>query len=63
MPTIRHHHASAVIEGKLFVIGGRQTDKSPDLNIGTNEAYDPKLDKWTSFAAMPTKRSGLTADA
>lgn len=63
MPTIRHHHASAVIEGKLFVIGGRQTDKSPDLNIGTNEAYDPKLDKWTSFAAMPTKRSGLTAAA
>jgi N-acetylneuraminic acid mutarotase len=63
MPTIRHHLASAVIDGKLYVIGGRQTDKSPDLNIGTNEAYDPKLDKWTSLASMPTKRSGLTAVA
>ena len=61
MPTIRHHLASAVIDGKLFVIGGRQTDKSPDKNIGTNEAYDPALDKWTSLAPMPTKRSGLTA--
>jgi N-acetylneuraminic acid mutarotase len=61
MPTKRHHLASAVLDGKLYVIGGRQTDKSPDLNIGTNEAYDPRLDKWTSLESMPTKRSGLTA--
>lgn len=61
MPTKRHHLASAVVGGKLYVIGGRQTDKSPDLNIGTNEVYDPKLDKWTSLESMPTKRSGLTA--
>jgi N-acetylneuraminic acid mutarotase len=63
MPTRRHHLASAVVDGKLYVIGGRQTDKSPDVNIGTNEVYDPKLDKWTSLKSMPTKRSGLAAAA
>jgi N-acetylneuraminic acid mutarotase len=61
MPTKRHHIASAVLDGKLYVVGGRQTDNSPDLNMGTNEAYDPRLDKWTSLESMPTKRSGLTA--
>jgi N-acetylneuraminic acid mutarotase len=61
MPTSRHHLTSAVVDGKLYVIGGRQTDKSPDVNIGTNEVYDPRLDKWTSLESMPTKRSGLAA--
>ncbi|HEX9317573.1 MAG TPA: kelch repeat-containing protein [Nitrososphaeraceae archaeon] len=61
MPTERHHIASAVVDGKLYVIGGRQTDKSPGLNIGTNEAYDPLFDKWTTLESMPTKRSGIAA--
>jgi N-acetylneuraminic acid mutarotase len=61
MPTSRHHIASSVVDGKVYVFGGRQTDKSPDINIDTNEAYDPQLDKWTSLKSMPTKRSGLSA--
>ena len=35
MPTNRHRSSVyAVFDEKLYVIGGRQTDKSTDLNIG-----------------------------
>jgi N-acetylneuraminic acid mutarotase len=62
MPTPRDHLSSAVVEGRIFVIGGRQPDVGPlfkDLN--QNERYDPANDTWHSFKPLPTNRSGLAA--
>jgi len=61
MPTARHHAASAAVNGKLYVIGGRVTPISPTVNVNVNEVYDPEKNTWTSLEAMPSKRSGIAA--
>ena len=61
MPTARHHHASAVVDGKIYIIGGRETGIGS--NTDRNEMYDPGLDTWTVLSPMPTKRSGLSASS
>ena len=69
MPTARHHLQTAVVDGKLFAIGGRilgdgiQPEKidSSVSNFDINEMYDPKTDTWTARQHMLTKRSGFTA--
>ena len=33
MPTARHHAASGVVNGKLYVIGGRVEGISPTVNV------------------------------
>ncbi len=59
MPTAREHLASAVVDGKLYVIGGR-TDGMV-ANVDANEVYDPVKDIWTEFQPMPSKRGGLAS--
>jgi glucose/arabinose dehydrogenase len=59
MPTPRHHLASAVVDGKLYAIGGRNSNRTFNANLDANEVYDPKSNAWTSLQPMPTKRSGL----
>jgi N-acetylneuraminic acid mutarotase len=69
MPTARHHLQTAVVNGKLFAIGGRILgDGVPSEDLGTslsnfdrNEMYDPQTDSWTTRQHMLTKRSGFTA--
>ena len=60
MPTTaREHLTSAVVDGKLYVMGGRTNGMS--ANVDTNEVYDPKTDKWTVLESMPSKRGGLAS--
>jgi N-acetylneuraminic acid mutarotase len=61
MPTPRHHLTSAVVDGKLYVIGGRQTNQIPHVNVNANEMYNPKYDNWSILKPMPTKRSAMAA--
>jgi N-acetylneuraminic acid mutarotase len=42
MPTARHHAASAVVNEKLYVIGGRVAGISATVNVNVNEVYDPE---------------------
>jgi N-acetylneuraminic acid mutarotase len=71
MPTARHHLQTAVIDGKLFALGGRILGngvQSEDLdealsNFNRNEMYDPQTDSWTVRQPMLTKRSGFAATA
>lgn len=63
MPNARHHAASAVVNGKLYVIGGRVAGISPTVNVDVNEVYTPEKNTWTSLASMPSKRSGIAAAA
>jgi N-acetylneuraminic acid mutarotase len=63
MPTARHHLSSAVVDDKIYVIGGR--DKTSDLanTFNVNEMYNTKQDTWTVLEPMPSKRAGLAAVA
>lgn len=49
----RNHTTGGVINGKLYVAGGRPG------NQDFLEEYDPETDTWTEKAPMPTGRSGI----
>ena len=51
MPTPRYGHASSVVNGKAYVIGGWDGNY-----LSTVEQYSPTLDSWSSKAPMPTAR-------
>jgi len=60
MPTARHPAASAVVDGNIYVIGGRLTGSL--VNVDVNEKYDLDSDLWTTdLEPMPSKRSGIAA--
>ena len=58
MPTPRLQLATAVVNGKIYAIGG--------LNGGPQSAveiYDPEKDTWIKKADIPTPRGGIAASA
>ncbi len=57
-PTARNSAAGVVLDGKIYVVGGRR------VNAGSNtetEMYDPATDQWSSLAPMPQGQGGLAA--
>ncbi len=68
MPTARNSHGAAVIDGKIYVVGGRRTiiDGNGGVtieNLAVLEVYDPETDTWTTRAPMPSAQGGLAAVA
>jgi N-acetylneuraminic acid mutarotase len=55
MPTARGGLGVAVVNGKIYAIGGVNND----TQLAVNEEYDPATDTWKDRAAMPTARSGF----
>lgn len=51
MPTPRLEAGAAVVNGKIYVIGGFSGS-----TLATTEEYDPTTDTWASKASMPTAR-------
>lgn len=67
-PTARNSAAAAVIDDKIYVVGGRQMIKGADgrqrpVNVATLEVYDPATDRWETRAPMPLAQGGLAAAA
>lgn len=67
-PTARNSHAAAVIDGRIYVVGGRQN--KPDgrgrmriVNVAALDVYDPATDTWETKAPMPLAQGGLAAAA
>ncbi len=61
MPTGRNHAFSGVVNGKIYVIGGRlgAAHITASSNTDVVEEYDPARDAWGAVKApMPTARSG-----
>jgi N-acetylneuraminic acid mutarotase len=57
MPTARGGGAAAVIDGFIYVVGGRPPQGN-DFAV-----YDPQQDRWTPLPDMPTARNHLAAAA
>jgi N-acetylneuraminic acid mutarotase len=55
MPTARAGLGVAVVNGKIYAIGGLDNN----TYLGVNEEYDPDTNSWTTKAPMPTARSGF----
>lgn len=62
-PTARNHALSGVIDGKLYVTGGRGPghEGNDASNLTATEVYDPVADRWEPRAELPTPRSGGAA--
>jgi len=52
MPTARHFLGVAVVNGKVYAIGGA----NGSVALSVNEEYDPATNTWTEKAPMPTPR-------
>jgi N-acetylneuraminic acid mutarotase len=57
MPTARSGGGSAVIDGKIYVAGGRPPGGS------AFEVYDPATDRWERLPDLPTQRNHLAMAA
>ncbi|MFD7024445.1 Kelch repeat-containing protein [Promicromonospora sukumoe] len=65
-PTARNSAASAVVDDRIYVIGGREFSLAEDgsavqENVATVEVYDPADDEWETVAPLPEARGGLAA--
>jgi N-acetylneuraminic acid mutarotase len=60
-PTPREYAATAVLNGKIYVLGGQRTDSVPAPATNVVEIYDPVTNTWTPATSMPTARMGLVA--
>jgi N-acetylneuraminic acid mutarotase len=56
MPNPRLNPGAAVLNGKIYVVGGRT-----DILISSVDIYDPVSDTWTAGLPLPTARRGLGA--
>jgi N-acetylneuraminic acid mutarotase len=56
MPTARTDLAAAVVNNKIYAIGGYN-----GRYLSTNEVYDPANNSWETRRSMTTARSGLAA--
>ena len=61
LPTAREHRGAAVVNGRIYVPGGRF--ETFENNTGVHEAYDPTTDEWQTLASLPTARSGTATAA
>ncbi len=67
LPTKRGSTTAAVVNGKVYVIGGATTNEGskeegihparPHRVVGTNEVYDPATNIWGTRRSMPTPRN------
>ncbi|WP_429206511.1 Kelch repeat-containing protein [Massilia sp. UYP11] len=67
-PSARNSAAGAVIDNKIYVVGGRQmvagaNGRSRPVNVATLEVYDPARDRWETRSPLPLAQGGLAAAA
>jgi hypothetical protein len=63
MPAPRHHFATAVLGGRIFVIGGDDPAAGviPAPAVARVDVYDPATDTWSTGPALPVERMDAVA--
>ena len=59
-PAPRNSAAGAVIDGRLYLVGGRTVGGG---NMDRLDRYDPRADRWDALAPLPQASGGLAAAA
>jgi len=59
MPVPRFAHASGIVRGKIYLVGGGGIN--PRVTVSAVSEYDPATGIWQEKAAIPTTRYTLTA--
>lgn len=64
-PTPREYAAAAVLDGRVYLVGGQLTNTGtvPSPATALLEIYDPTTNTWLAAPPMPTARMGLTLTA
>ncbi|WP_419710541.1 Kelch repeat-containing protein [Pseudomonas sp. NFX224] len=65
-PSARNSAGGAVIDGKIYVVGGRTVVRQADgnlsqVNVATLEVYDPATNTWTIRTPMPQAQGAPAA--
>ena len=61
IPTARGGIAAGAVDGVIYVFGGEGNPADPRGIFHEVEAYDPRVDMWTSLEPMPVGRHGIGA--
>jgi N-acetylneuraminic acid mutarotase len=61
LPLATNHVAGAVVDGKIYCIGGQQNQDSAAVQRAEVQMYDPATDRWTARAPLPLARSHITS--
>ena len=63
LPTGRSAFSTAVVDGKIYLIGGTlsENERSGPFGLSTVEVYNPENNSWKRVADMPTPRSNTEA--
>ena len=57
IPTPRDHFTSAVVNGKIYLMGGEIGHDALHEQQSETDVYDPTTDSWTRLADMPVPKS------
>lgn len=57
MPTLRWMHSASMVDGKIYVIGGKPSEPTSGVCLSTVEAYDPSTDAWIKKADILEPRA------
>jgi N-acetylneuraminic acid mutarotase len=61
LPLATNHVAGAVVDGKIYSIGGQQNQDSAAIQRAEVQMYDPATNTWTARAPLPLARSHITS--
>ncbi|MDE0555710.1 MAG: hypothetical protein OXI24_15930 [Candidatus Poribacteria bacterium] len=62
LPTERSAFSTAVVDGKIYLIGGARFEiGNGPIGLSTVEVYDPENNSWKRVADMPTPRASARA--
>jgi N-acetylneuraminic acid mutarotase len=63
MPTAVKYYASAVVDGKIYIIGGSNPLDFPNESLNLVQIFDPKTNQWSQGTPIPIGVSGAAAGA
>jgi N-acetylneuraminic acid mutarotase len=63
IPTPVFDYASAVVDSKIYVIGGLAPNDTLIMRVNLNQIYDPATDTWSLGSPLPNNQTSISAGA